>query len=148
MADVIRYQFGTKAALVYALSQICPGASVEEWFEYGGDPYYFRIILDITENRNDVPLPLIERLTNGIRSARSVLEQGAVIFKSRNDIIVSLANGYLFFNCHEAGTIETGTTPSAAISGNIEGGNINFGANSESTAYNARACGTLPGSLL
>lgn len=37
---------GTKAGLELAVSAIYPNASVQEWFEYDGDPHHFRIQLD------------------------------------------------------------------------------------------------------
>lgn len=36
--------WAVERALVIAGS---PNAKVEEWFEYGGDPYYFRVVVDI-----------------------------------------------------------------------------------------------------
>ncbi len=37
---------GTKAAVVTAVEAIFPGAQVSEWFEYGGEPYHFRLLID------------------------------------------------------------------------------------------------------
>ena len=34
---------GTKNALNSVISDVIPGTSVEEWFEYDGDPYHFRM---------------------------------------------------------------------------------------------------------
>jgi len=34
---------GTKAAVETAIRAIYPGSCVEEWFEYGGEPYHFRL---------------------------------------------------------------------------------------------------------
>lgn len=41
---------GTKAALLSVLRSIFKGADVEEWFEYGGPPYAFRLEVEIPEN--------------------------------------------------------------------------------------------------
>ena len=40
--DVHRHK-GTKAAVETAVSAIVPGATVQEWFEYGGNPFCFRL---------------------------------------------------------------------------------------------------------
>lgn len=40
---------GTKAAVETALSAIYPNAKVFEWFEYGGEPYRFRLQLDASQ---------------------------------------------------------------------------------------------------
>lgn len=40
---------GTKYAVEKALGAVYPGTKVEEWFEYGGDPYKFRVVIGATE---------------------------------------------------------------------------------------------------
>lgn len=47
---------GTKASVVDLIQDIYGGAYVEEWFEYGGVPGHFRIVLDITEQQSTVPI--------------------------------------------------------------------------------------------
>ena len=46
----IHRRLGTKYAVETALGAVFPGTQVEEWFEYGGDPYRFRVIINATEN--------------------------------------------------------------------------------------------------
>jgi len=46
----IHRRLGTKYAVETALGAVFPGTKVEEWFEYGGDPYTFRVIINATEN--------------------------------------------------------------------------------------------------
>lgn len=40
---------GTKYAVETAISAIYPETTVEEWFEYGGQPYTFRLTIDATD---------------------------------------------------------------------------------------------------
>ena len=40
---------GTRGAVEELLADIYQGAEVEEWFEYGGDPYKFRVVIGATE---------------------------------------------------------------------------------------------------
>lgn len=44
----VHERMGTKAAVETAISAIYPGTKVKEWFEYGGDPYMFRLEIDAT----------------------------------------------------------------------------------------------------
>lgn len=44
---------GTKAAVETAIRAIYPLTQVEEWFEYGGEPYHFRLNIDITSDSGD-----------------------------------------------------------------------------------------------
>ena len=39
-------KLGTKYAVETALRNVYKGASIKEWFEYGGRPYYFKINID------------------------------------------------------------------------------------------------------
>lgn len=41
---------GTKAAVETALSAVYAGAKVEEWFEYGGTPYCFRVHVEVGDS--------------------------------------------------------------------------------------------------
>lgn len=40
---------GTKAAVETALRAIYPATQVKEWFDYGGDPYHFKLNINITD---------------------------------------------------------------------------------------------------
>lgn len=44
---------GTKAAVVSAISAIYPDTKVLEWWEYGGQPYHFRLLIDSTYEHVD-----------------------------------------------------------------------------------------------
>lgn len=46
----VHRKLGTKYAVETALGAVFPGAKVEEWFDYGGKPYYFRIAADVPES--------------------------------------------------------------------------------------------------
>lgn len=41
---------GTKAAVIKAITSVYPSAALEEWFEYGGEPYRFRLSVRLSEN--------------------------------------------------------------------------------------------------
>lgn len=43
----VRKRLGTVAAVKTALQAVWPDTTVEEWFDYGGDPGYFRVLLGI-----------------------------------------------------------------------------------------------------
>jgi len=45
----IHKRLGTKFAVETAIGSVFPGSKVEEWFEYGGEKYRFRIIINVTE---------------------------------------------------------------------------------------------------
>jgi len=44
---------GTKGAVEKAISAIYPGTEVREWFEYAGQPYHFKLLIDATYQNVD-----------------------------------------------------------------------------------------------
>lgn len=49
----VHKHMGTKASVQTALSTVYPDVVVEEWFEYGGQPYHFRIRIPTKESSVD-----------------------------------------------------------------------------------------------
>lgn len=66
---------GTKAAVVTAISAIYPKTDVQEWFEYGGEPFHFKIKIDLTGEKmnGERPKQVLERV-NFYKSLRSHLD--------------------------------------------------------------------------
>lgn len=63
---------GTRAAVEMAISAIYPHTQVLEWWEYGGEPYHFRLDINITNDSidSDKQRRVLERL-NYYKSLRS-----------------------------------------------------------------------------
>lgn len=49
----VHKRLGTKYAVETAISAIYPDTKVQEWFEYGGNPYCFKLLIDATYERVD-----------------------------------------------------------------------------------------------
>lgn len=52
----VRRLMGTVRAVKLQADAVYPGTEVEEWFDYGGDPGYFRLLVDITDTDEDHPM--------------------------------------------------------------------------------------------
>ena len=67
---------GTKAAVETAISAIYPHTRVLEWWEYGGEPYHFRLNIDITSDSGDLARQkrVLERL-NFYKNLRSHVDE-------------------------------------------------------------------------
>lgn len=67
---------GTIGALKKALEAFnYTGVKVEEWFDYGADPYFFRVFFDVVEPGFDVDiLPQVQKVIESTKNARSHLE--------------------------------------------------------------------------
>ncbi len=69
---------GTKYAIEQILGDFNLFASVEEWFEYGGQPYHFRVTTDASINNVEDFEKLVKRI-NYAKNLRSVLDAIIVI---------------------------------------------------------------------
>lgn len=69
----VHKHMGTPEGLERAIGAIYPGTKVEEWFEYGGEPYRFRLSIPVTSGV--VPdFSTIKDLIRFYKNLRSVLE--------------------------------------------------------------------------
>lgn len=139
----VHRHLGTKGALVFALSDICPGTDVEEWNEYGGNPYHFRIILDVTEQRLPISQDIVDKIVDVVKPARAVLEKNSIIYRSRNTFLIGVKSGYALFTARLCGRY-----PKEATQGDIGDNGINLGMESDATAFSARMCGMPIGTLI
>ncbi len=72
---ILHRQKGTPAA-VEAAAQIVFGRSwIDEWYQYGGDPYYFRVNVEAREQgASEADLALLDQLVTAYKNTRSWLE--------------------------------------------------------------------------
>lgn len=78
---------GTKYALLEALRILVPDVSISEWFEYGGEPFHFKI-----QNISDVSLKTlcnIVFLINTIKNLRSWLDNNFETEEEDNCILIN-----------------------------------------------------------
>ena len=82
---------GTKAAVELAISAIYLNTKVSEWFEYGGEPYHFKLLIDVTQEDVD---PVKHRRVMGrvefYKNLRSHLESIIYIIQAEG-----VATGYV-----------------------------------------------------
>lgn len=72
----VHRHLGTKRAVERAISAIYPETRVEEWFEYGGKAYYFRLIIPVDQTALDpTKHTTVLSLVEFYKNLRSVLEE-------------------------------------------------------------------------
>jgi phage tail P2-like protein len=73
----IHYYAGTPYSIKRALSIVFQDANIEEWQEYNGNPYYFRVTVQSNPDITGINLQLLERLVhtaNRYKNARSLID--------------------------------------------------------------------------
>ncbi len=115
----VHRHLGTKAAVTTALSGIYPGSTVQEWFEYDGEPYHFRIILDLSNQRIPLSLDAVVKAVDMYKSLRSHLEDDAIVFKSHFTIEIISGSAYVIYAVRLCGTYPVRATEGAVMDGGI-----------------------------
>lgn len=87
---------GTRFAVEQALKMFNLTTEIKEWFEYGGDPYCFKVVIDLLSEGLDYKLiERLEDLINEYKNERSKLESFQISLSSPcNNIKIKSAGVY------------------------------------------------------
>ncbi len=88
---------GTPGVLEEFLDTALDGGEIQEWFQYGGKPYYFKALVQVGEH--EIPLGYgleAKRQIELYKNARSWLEHVAFIIKSKAYCAIDLKNAVRF----------------------------------------------------
>ena len=88
--ELHRYK-GTKWAIKKVLEVLNLSGDIKEWFEYGGEPYCFRITTDISE-RKYVDTPKLLELINSYKNVRSWVEALIVTLAAAGKVDAAVAS--------------------------------------------------------
>ena len=139
----VHKRMGTKKAVERALSDVWPNSQVEEWFDYSGDPYHFRVILDTTESESPVDISTVMKKVKLFKPARAVMDGGEPIVKVTCGIVIETGN---FTKTYHVG--RCGTKPRRKSHGGKEDEGLVLGVSSLTHSYHVKYCGTPLGALM
>ena len=136
---------GTRGAVEELLADIYQGAEVEEWFEYGGKPNYFRVAIDIS--RTTVPVAEmapaeLESWLYSVKRASSALE--SLSYMIRHAITIGCKVEAFLQSPPECGTLECGTYPEASTLGWSAGAWLQIVGRADAYLVSPPECGTVP----
>lgn len=136
---------GTRGAVEELLADIYQGAEVEEWFEYGGEPNYFRVAIDIS--RTTVPVAEmspaeLESWLYSVKRASSALE--SLSHMIRHAITIGCKVEAFLQSPPECGTLECGTYPEASTLGWSAGAWLQIAGRADAYLVSPPECGTVP----
>lgn len=136
---------GTRGAVEELLADIYQGAEVEEWFEYGGEPNYFRVAIDIsrtTEPVAEMTPAELESWLYSVKRASSALE--SLSYMIRHAITIGCKVEAFLQSSPECGTLECGTYPEASTLGWSAGAWLQIAGRADAYLVNPPECGTVP----
>ena len=132
----VHRHMGTKGAIERAVSDVWPYTTIEEWFEYGGSPYYFRILMSAQNPAPPLALSEVISLVDEYKSLRSHLE--GVYYYSPHDIVIGTHFSYVLYRHRMSGTY-----PDRRRYGGIEAKDIVIETAKGGTAYDNPHTGEL-----
>lgn len=98
---------GTPGGVVRYLNAVYDGVRVEEWFEYGGEPYHFRV--KIADTYSEETLAWVRKSIEVAQNLRSVLD--AVIFEGESADTTAYALAAAAAMEGSAGAVAIGEVP-------------------------------------
>lgn len=124
----IHRHLGTAGAVKAAITDVYPLSTVEEWFDYGGEPYSFRVVLEAGFPIIPVANTDVLRALYTYKSLRSHLE--GVMYRTTVAVGIRLTCGWVRYWGRVAGTY-----PQRARQGQIYDADIEIGTHTEGLTY-------------
>lgn len=92
---LVHRRLGTKYAVETALSAVYPNSTVQEWFEYGGEPYTFRLLINTS---GQIVLPELHaraiELVNYYKNLRSHLRSIEYTVEAEEAAVVRVGGAF------------------------------------------------------
>lgn len=105
----VHQKLGTKAAVEMALGGIHPQSEIEEWFDYDGEPFCFRIVLDTTKSRVAADYDEIVRTVDIYKRLTAHLDD--LYYQGSICVVVMPKTEYYLFSVPMTGQLKAGTEP-------------------------------------
>lgn len=118
-APYIHRHRGTAGAVLRGIRAIYPGSRLEEWWQYGGEPYHFRVMLDMSGS--DASYVSTERVLWAIGYYKSLRSHNdGVYYQSAFGIEIVASSGYIVYAVRRCGTFPKTATQGRTAASEIE----------------------------
>ena len=137
----VHKRLGTVYATLTALRSVYPNSEIEEWFDYGGEPFLFRVVIDVTRAKAPAEYFQIKRAIDAYKRLTAHME--SLIYQCRIDIEIAIETRWWWLSAHRTGKALCGTYPqrntrgalaSAVIAAQPEAGGFGFSSTPTGTA--------------
>lgn len=138
----VHQKLGTKAAVEMALGGLHPKSEIEEWFDYGGKPYRFRIVLDTTESRVAADYDEIIKTVDIYKRLTAHLD--GLYYQGSITVIVIPKTEFWLYSVPMTGQLKTGTEPRRNTVGAVEDAVIDVMTQAAGYKFDSDFTGTKP----
>lgn len=137
---LVHRRLGTRWAVDTAIASVYPGSVTEEWFEYGGDAYHYRIFIETCRE----PLDVVQVLKAAQRVKRLAAHCDGILFQCTVGIVIATnAHGYKY-HVLPTGIPIAGTWPQRNTIGAPRDMDIDVVTGAHGFKYNSPEAGTVP----
>jgi phage tail P2-like protein len=137
----VKRTLGTKGAVIEALGAIFPASEIEEWFEYGGEPGRFRVVLDLTNAHAPADPERILWAINLYKRLSAHLEE--LDYQCAVTINIEIGTSYTIYTTGLTGMYFAGTVPDRSTKAGILGGGEGIEISAEPFPYSVKLCGVI-----
>jgi len=138
----VHKKMGTKYAIEKALGSIYPDSTIEEWFEFGGEPYTFRVVCDVTKTEVQASFREIVNSVNMYKRLSAHLE--SVTYQSSIHCLILTHTDCLIYRLPMTGRLKTGEYPVRNTKGVQTEILIEATPGTEHTMFHQTPTGTVP----
>nr|WP_296928180.1 phage tail protein I [uncultured Marvinbryantia sp.] len=138
----IHKKMGTVYAVEKALGAVYPESTVEEWFEYGGEPHHFQIICDTTNSRIAASYREIVNAVKMYKRLSSHME--GVVYQNRISCIIQTHTDCFLYRTPLTGRRMAGTYPQRSREGKQAADVLIVGTDAAGFAFVSPLAGTKP----
>ncbi len=139
---LVHKRLGTVYAVKAALGSVFPGSEVEEWFDYGGEPYRFQVTLNTAKSRAPAECFSIRRTVDYYK--RFSAHMDGLVFQCGIGICIdTLGRGHRYCSPW-TGRPHAGTVPRRNMKGGVEAVTLNAAVTAAGHTYGSPLVGTQP----
>lgn len=138
----VHKRLGTKFAVETALGNIHPNSYVEEWFEYNGEPFSFRVILDTTFSRAGAGYFEIKKAVDLYKRLSAHMDD--LIYQCTVKLTLGIEATAYPYRTGMTGKVIVGTIPQRNTIGAVEQSDIQAICDSIGYKFTSKEAGTIP----
>ncbi|MEG2514209.1 MAG: phage tail protein I, partial [Bacteroidaceae bacterium] len=138
----VHKRLGTGYAVEVALGSLHPNSEVEEWDEYKGEPFHFRIVLDTTQSRVEADYFQVVKAIEIYKRKSAHLDE--LIYQCNIGIQIETGDKSTKYGITRVGKVKTGEHPQRNVIGAERKVATDIEVRAEKSLYNNAQAGTKP----
>ncbi len=138
----VHKRLGTLYAAKKALGSVYPQSEIEEWFDYGGEPFSFRVVLDVTNARASAEYFAIKRAVDSYKRLTAHMDN--LIYQCRAALEIRIEMAVFYLGAVMTGQRVCGTYPQRSASAGIVDSKFEVMTQGGAFVFDSTPAGTRP----